>query len=290
MNSQIYMLEKARFVQDNFPNVRLNFDVEDVGRILLLLSKEKSKSLRNSYPPRNDLWDFLELVFNFDNLPLDSIPKKADAFLSNYPETLFRKLVAYNFTKKYKKSDHGFSFLLKLRYDAYPDETNSWIDDHPTFAFEGGYIYKGISISANFGLSIVNANSSLIIDSDTLSDTVHINPTKFQSLIGYTFFLPHNFIITPGAILEIFSPDGPNKDEFKKFNNIPETFGGGVYLTIEKGIAWSATSFAGRILNFRIGAVYNDFSRIRDDLGNWSIFFETGYGWKGFGRTRDYSY
>jgi hypothetical protein len=100
--------------------------------------------------------------------------------------------------------------------------------------------------------------------------------------------LPRIFIITPGIAFEVFAP-GPNGKKYKDFD-IPTTYGGGIYLTIEKGIAWIPNYYSGRILNFRIGAVYNDLSRIRNDLGNWSLFIETGYGWKGFGRVRDYSY
>ncbi len=284
-----YLSQKINFLNENFSAFRSNLHIEDLGYILKLLADEKQKMNKRQYPQLTYLWDFLNIVFSSSRE--EHIIKMAEDYLQKYSESDFRELIAYNFIKKYKKSESGGAIsATAYKHTFLPDESKLWLDNYPAIGFSFGYIRNNISYMFNMSFLKVETNSALVYGRDTLSDTIGINPINMEFSLGYVWDLWNSLYITPAISFDIFSP-GPSPDAGKpvKFK-IPTIYGTGLSLTIDKRLKVEDESFAGYVGSLRSGITYNDFSKIKDGLGNYRYFTEVSFGWKGWTRKRDYSF
>ncbi len=288
--SHKYLMERAAYVRDKFQNFNVNFNVENVERILYLLAKEKKDEIYQNLPNSGELWDFLEIILSYQNRKHEDVPMLSEKYLEKYPDSKFKSLIIYNFAKRYKKGVHGGVFILKGRYDFLPQKTNSWIEDYPSFALELGYMFKSLTLTGSICFGIANAKSSLIYGTDTLNDTMNIDPFKFNHSIGYTFDIRQKLFITPAMVLVIHAPWPIDKAGYDSDFKIPTTYGCGFSLCIDKATRPSKANYSRSVVHANVGIVYNDMTDVRKDLDNWFVFIEIGYGYKGWSRVRDYSF
>ncbi len=254
----------------------------------LLSFRSRLNTLQREYPGYDYIWDFLDFIYDKNMTSVDYVNNKASEYYKNYPNSPLLNFVRYNFLCKEKESKRGVKFGLGYGWFGFDKDTRNlfsprgnltiWIDTYWSGVHISFSMYRGYSLKTN---------SDVIVGDKTITKGSQFYQGIESLATGYLFRFNSYVDFTPYigfAYTETQHDDGNLKSLYCLQAGFKSDF---VIETHEE----SEIFLGGNILlRFEVGILFNEYRKIRNDLGKNSLYATIGVMFGAFRKYFDYSF
>jgi hypothetical protein len=244
---------------------------DNLAPFLLRNYEQKRIIYKNRFPQYEFLWEFLDLVFDYDQ-------NKVIRYLVNYANSPFARLVKFNYLVRYRYTADGLMIGGGYGYVNLDSETNRLFDDRLSFSISCDYYLAGFGLLSALTLSKNGTRSITIVDRDTIQVGTFLRNFFIEIAVGRIISIHDRLYLTPFAGGGVFY-SLPHIDSDL---SLPPAWGIKTGLSAHLRLALNDPRFLDSPpapdpgIRFDAGVRYNKFYRIRSDLGTWSYFINVG--------------
>jgi hypothetical protein len=257
---------------------------------------EKFKELKEKYPNKAYIWDFMEIIFYQTNYYAKRHQGPVVEYLRKYKDSPFYKLVLYNYYYNYELTKSGTVLGLGGGYLDFNSNTNKLFRDRGNVYLYWDIFTHGVPLKMEMLIMTNDLESRYIQGTDTVPrGTAVTNPFLMLST-GYLFHLNNNFHVTPYAGVGWFLSSLPDteKDELGTDIDFRSVFGyrTGASLDIRFKSSLDYQNIDASMWGFRIdaGLGFFDHSKLKAGLGKTFFYVNIGISVLGWGEKRTYEF